>query len=421
MEIEKVLQGRAFVNGELSYMEIGITDGKIVTVGKLVSGGDERIDLGSSKIILPGFMDPHVHLRDPGMTSKEDFSTGTLAAVHAGVTCILDMPNTKPPVTDLGTLMDKKATVRGRSFVDYGLFAAITPNINAGMLAPLVPGFKLFMGSTTGNILLNDDEELVPAVANALSTGKRVSVHAEDDSLISKETEHCTRDHLRNRPAKAEWNAISRLASNFRGQRINICHMTTSEGLDMARSAGFTTEVTLHHMMFDVDRCPGAEYKVNPPIRDIECRDRLFRRFTAWDIDMIGTDHAPHTVDEKSMEFDSAPGGIPGVETTMPILMNMVRRDIIPLKQAVFMGARNPCDAFGVMKGRIEAGYDADFAIFDMRNSSVIDVSRLHSKCGHSPYGGMEAVFPDTVIIRGEVQVQDGEFCGERKGVDICG
>lgn len=421
MEIEKVLQGRAFVNGELSYMEIGITDGKIVTVGKLVSGGDERIDLGSSKIILPGFMDPHVHLRDPGMTSKEDFSTGTLAAVHAGVTCILDMPNTKPPVTDLGTLMDKKATVRGRSFVDYGLFAAITPNINAGMLAPLVPGFKLFMGSTTGNILLNDDEELVPAVANALSTGKRVSVHAEDDSLISKETEHCTRDHLRNRPAKAEWNAISRLASNFRGQRINICHMTTSEGLDMARSAGFTTEVTLHHMMFDVDRCPGAEYKVNPPIRDIECRDRLFRRFTAWDIDMIGTDHAPHTVNEKSMEFDSAPGGIPGVETTMPILMNMVRRDIIPLKQAVSMGARNPCDAFGVMKGRIEAGYDADFAIFDMRNSSVIDVSRLHSKCGHSPYGGMEAVFPDTVIIRGEVQVQDGEFCGERKGVDICG
>lgn len=421
MEIEKVLQGRAFVNGELSYMEIGITDEKIVTVGKLVSGGDERIDLGSSKIILPGFMDPHVHLRDPGMTSKEDFSTGTLAAVHAGVTCILDMPNTKPPVTDLGTLMDKKATVRGRSFVDYGLFAAITPNINAGMLAPLVPGFKLFMGSTTGNILLNDDEELVPAVANALSTGKRVSVHAEDDSLISKETEHCTRDHLRNRPAKAEWNAISRLASNFRGQRINICHMTTSEGLDMARSAGFTTEVTLHHMMFDVDRCPGAEYKVNPPIRDIECRDRLFRRFTAWDIDMIGTDHAPHTVNEKSMEFDSAPGGIPGVETTMPILMNMVRRDIIPLKQAVSMGARNPCDAFGVMKGRIEAGYDADFAIFDMRNSSVIDVSRLHSKCGHSPYGGMEAVFPDTVIIRGEVQVQDGEFCGERKGVDICG
>ena len=421
MDIEKVITGRAFVDGELRYTEIGISDGRIVTVGRLVSGGDERIDMGSSRIILPGFTDPHVHLRDPGMTAKEDFSTGTLSAVHAGVTCVLDMPNTKPPVTDMTTLMDKKATIRGRSHVDYGLFAAVTPYINAKMLAPLVPGFKLFMGSTTGNILLNDDEELVPAVTNALSTGKRVSVHAEDDSLITKETENCTRDHLRNRPAKAEWNAISRLASHFKGQRINICHLTTSEGLDMARAAGFTTEVTLHHIMFDVDRCPGAEYKVNPPIRDIATRDALFRRFTAGDIGMIGTDHAPHTVEDKAQEFDAAPGGIPGVETTMPIIMNMVRKDIIPLDLAVRMGAQNPGEAFGLRKGRIAPGYDADFAIFDMRESRRIEVSSLHSKCGHSPYGGMEAVFPDTVIIRGEVQVQDGEFCGERKGVDICG
>lgn len=421
MDIEKVITGRAFVDGELKYTEIGISDGKIVTVGRLVSGGDERVDVGSSRIILPGFTDPHVHLRDPGMTAKEDFSTGTLSAVHAGVTCVLDMPNTKPPVTDMNTLMEKKSAIRGRSFVDYGLFAAVTPNINAKMLAPLVPGFKLFMGSTTGNILLNDDEELVPAVTNALSTGKRVSVHAEDDSLITRETENCTRDHLRNRPAKAEWNAISRLASHFKGQRINICHLTTSEGLDLARAAGFTTEVTLHHMIFDVDRCPGAEYKVNPPIRDVNARDALFKRFTAGDIGMIGTDHAPHTVEDKAQEFDAAPGGIPGVETTMPMIMNMVRKDIIPLKLAVDMGARNPGEAFGLRKGRIAPGYDADFAIFDMRESRRIDVPSLHSKCGHSPYGGMEAVFPDTVIIRGEVQVQDGEFCGERKGVDICG
>ena len=119
MDIEKVITGRAFVDGELRYTEIGISDGRIVTVGRLVSGGDERIDMGSSRIILPGFTDPHVHLRDPGMTAKEDFSTGTLSAVHAGVTCVLDMPNTKPPVTDMTTLMDKKAAIRGRSHVDY--------------------------------------------------------------------------------------------------------------------------------------------------------------------------------------------------------------------------------------------------------------------------------------------------------------
>lgn len=421
MDIEKVIQGRALIDGELRYAEIGISEGRIVTVESLVRGGDERVDVGSSRIILPGFIDPHVHFRDPGMTNKETFDTGTLAAVHAGVTCVLDMPNTKPPVTDVQSLLDKKAAVRGRANVDYGLFAAVTANVNAGMLAPLVPAFKLFMGSTTGNILLDDDEEMIPAVKDVLATGKRMSVHAEDDHLISREPEGCTRDHLRNRPAQAEWTAISRLASHFRGSDINICHLTTSEGLDMARAAGFSTEVTLHHMMFEVDRCTGAEYKVNPPLRDMATRDRLFQRFVAGDIDMIGTDHAPHTQEEKSQEFDAAPGGIPGVETTMPIVMDMVRRDVIPLSQAVRMASENPGRLFSLRKGRIAEGYDADLQIYDMRSSTEIDVRRLHSKCGHSPYGGFRAVFPETVMVRGEVQVEDGEFCGEPLGSDVCG
>ena len=282
--------------------------------------------------------------------------------------------------------------------MDYGLFAAVTANVNAGMIAPLVPAFKLFMGSTTGNILLDDDEEMIPSVRDVLATGKRMSVHAEDDHLISRDVERCTRDH-----------------------RINICHLTTPEGLDMAKAAGFTTEVTMHHMMFEVDRCPGAEYKVNPPLRDIDCRDRLFRRFLSGDIDMFGSDHAPHTAEEKAQEFDAAPGGIPGVETTMPMVMDMVRRDVIPMAQAVRMGAENPGRLFSVPKGRIAVGYDADLLIFDMRNSSVIDVRSLHSRCGHSPYGGFGAVFPETVMVRGEVQVEDGEFCGEPLGRDVCG
>ncbi len=421
MDIETVLMGRAFVGGELKYTEIGISEGRIVAVGSYVPGGEERIELGTSMTVLPGFVDPHVHMRDPGLTQKEDFSTGTLAAVHAGVTTVLDMPNTKPAVYDLDTLLDKKSHLKGRAYTDYGLFAAVTPNINAGMMARYVPGFKLFMGSTTGNILLNDDEELIPAVRDALATGKRVSVHAEDDSLILRETERCTRDHLRNRPAKAELNAISRLARNFRGQRINICHVTTPEGLDLARDAGFTTEVTMHHMMFEVDRNSDQFYKVNPPIRDIATRDALYKRFLAGDFTMIGTDHAPHSLAEKQQDFDSAPGGMPGVETTMPIVMNMVRKGTIPLAQAVRMGAIAPGQSFDLRKGEIKVGNDADLAIFDMRKASTIDVKRLHSKCGHTQYAGMEAVFPDTVIIRGEVQVEGAELCGEQRGVDICG
>lgn len=421
MDIETVLMGRAFVNGELKYTEIGINEGKIVAVGSYVNGGEKRIELGTSMTVLPGFVDPHVHFRDPGMTEKEDFSTGTLAAVHAGVTTVLDMPNTKPAVFDVDTLTAKKSHLRGRAYTDFGLFAAITPNINAGMLANMVPGFKLFMGSTTGNILLNDDEELIPAVSDALATGKRVSVHAEDDSMILKEPEKCTRDHLRNRPAEAEHNAIRRLARHFSGKKINICHITTPEGLDLARKAGFTTEVTMHHMMFEVDRNRDAYYKVNPPIRDINNRDELYKRFLAGDITMIGTDHAPHTIAEKSRDFDSAPGGMPGVETTMPIIMNMVRKDIIPLSQAVRMGANAPGQAFSLPKGNIAVGMDADFSIFDMRKVTRIDLKALHSRCGHSQYGGMEAIFPDTVIIRGEVQVEGAEFCGESRGEDIYG
>ncbi len=421
MTFDLVVRGKAYVDGKLSYQEIGIEDGVITAVSKSLGRCDSAIDIGSNGMILPGFTDPHVHFRDPGMTYKEDFSTGTLAAVHAGVTCVLDMPNTKPPVVDVQSLREKKSAVRGKAHVDYGLFAAVTAGCNAAPIAPMVPGFKLFMGSTTGNILLNDDEELVPAVRSVLATGKRMSVHAEDDSMISKGEEFCARDHLRNRPASAEHSAIRRLASRFAGSKINICHLTTSEGLDIAKNAGFSTETTLHHLLFDADRNPTSEYKTNPPIRDQKTREALYRRFLSGDIDMFGSDHAPHSVEDKAQEFSAAPGGIPGVETTIPMAMEMVRKQEISLQTAVRMGAERPAELFSIGKGKIAKGYDADFCVFDFHRQSVIDVRRLHSKCGHSPYGGFPAVFPETVIIRGEVQVDSGEFCGECMGKDICG
>ena len=421
MDIETVIEGRAFVNGELSYTEIGISEGKIVAVGGMVRGGDERIDVGTSGLILPGFVDPHVHFRDPGMTQKEDFSTGTLSAVHGGVTCVLDMPNTKPPVTDIDSLRSKKSIVRGRAYTDYGLIAAVTPGCRIGMMAPYVPGFKLFMGSTTGNILVNDDEDIAAIMEDIRITGKRLSVHAEDDSMIIKgEQENCTRDHLRDRPVEAELNAIRRLG-RYSDCKINICHNTTAAGLELASSYGFTTEVTLHHLLFDVDKDTTVEYKVNPPIRDAPTRDALWNAFLKGKATMFGTDHAPHTLAEKTEDFDSAPGGIPGVETTMPMVMNMVRQQMISLSMAVNMGSANPAKAFDINKGGIAVGKDADLAIFDLRKVSEIDVKKLHSKAGHSPYGGKQAVFPDTVIIRGGIQVQDGEFCGDRIGEDIIG
>lgn len=420
MEIETVIEGRAFINGEISYAEIGITDGKIVAAGKMVRGGDKRIDVGTSGLILPGFTDPHVHFRDPGMTHKEDFLTGTMSALYGGVTCVLDMPNTKPPVSDVETILSKKSAVRNRAYVDYGLFAALTPGCRPALMAPLVPGFKLFMGSTTGNILMNDDEDIASVMADVKATGKTLSVHAEDDSMILKNPENSTQEHLRNRPLEAETNAINRLG-RYKGQKINICHNTSSECLKLSSEYGFTTEVTLHHLLFDTDRHRSAEYKVNPPLRNSAVREALWKAFSEGKATMFGSDHAPHTSEEKEADFDSAPGGIPGVETTMPIVMNMVRQNTLSLSRAVSMGAENPGKVFGIGKGMIKAGYDADFAIFDLRKTSEINVKNLHGKSGHTPYGGMEAVFPQTVMVRGQIQISEGEFCGDRIGEDICG
>jgi len=419
VSFDLVVSGRAFVKGEIKYSEIGITDGKIASVKSSVKGGEKRIDVPGG-VILPGFIDPHVHFRDPGMTEKEDFSSGTLSAVHGGVTCVLDMPNTLPPVTDVSMLLDKKDHVKGKAYADYGLFAAVTPGCSAGMLAPLVPGFKLFMGSTTGKILLNDDAEIISTFRDIALTGKRISVHAEDDRMISKEKENNCRDHLRNRPVEAEINALRRL-SRFKGMKINICHNTNAESVALAGELGFTTEVTMHHLFFEADKFSSSEYKVNPPIRNSAVRDKLYRSFINGKISMFGSDHAPHTLSDKSKDFDEAPSGIPGVETTIPMVMNMVRNNTITLKQAVSMGSETPAAAFGMRKGRIEEGCDADLSVFDTRNFAKINVRKLHSKAGHSPYEGWEAVFPDIVMVRGEVQIEGGEFCGEKVGKDAYG
>ncbi|MEA4977122.1 MAG: dihydroorotase family protein [Methanomassiliicoccaceae archaeon] len=417
---ELVIAGRALIGGELKETEIGITDGKIVFVGPKADRGGDRIDIGTSRIVLPGGIDPHVHFRDPGMTQKEDFGTGSTSAICGGITCVLDMPNTKPPAMDIESIRDKKARLRRRSYCDYGLFGAITKNRSPAKIAPLVAGFKLFMGSTTGDILTNNDSVIARASKDIIGSGKVLSVHAEDNNFLLHEPEYDCMDHLRNRPAAAEMNAIGRL-SPYKGMKINICHITTAESLALASSLGFTTEVTMHHLMFDAGRGKSTQFKVNPPLRDIKTRESLYKSFEEGSITMIGSDHAPHTADEKSQEFDYAPSGIPGIETTMPIMMHMVRMGTISLQRVAEMCSAAPARVFGMNKGAIEVGKDADLSIFDLRNSEQISVMKMHSKAGYTPYDGWSAVFPNMVLLRGEVQLQDGEFCGEAMGEDIIG
>ena len=414
--MDLVIEGKFYIDGELKETSVGIEDGKIVTIGRLVRGEDERIDLGG-KLILPGFVDPHVHFREPGLTQKEDFASGTLSALFGGVTGIVDMPDTKPPSCDYRTLMEKKSQIRGRAYVDYGLFAALTPDADIEKMAPVAAGFKLFMGSTTGNILMNDDDEISYLMGDIARSGKVLSVHAEDDSMIGRSTENDNWDHLKNRPLEAEHNAVRRL-SRYKGMRINICHVTDAGTAEMARSCGFTTEVTMHHMLFAAEDVSGTEYKVNPPIRDRRTRDALVKAVLEGKVHMFGSDHAPHTQAEKMQDYPSAPGGMIGVETTVPMLVDWAAKGRFPLDLLVRMGSENPAKLFGFNKGRIAVGYDADFAAFDIHSPVRISADDLHSKAGHTAYEGMDAVFPDTVILRGSIQIQDGQYCGEQSGVD---
>jgi dihydroorotase len=346
-----VIEGRIFYRNGLTQGMVGIEEGKITEVKKVLRG-DEHVDLGD-RIILPGAVDPHVHFRDPGSTHKEDFISGSLSALYGGVTCVLDMPNTKPPVANVRTIEEKKRTISGRSFVDYGLFAALSSKCNAETLSPKVSGFKLFMGSTTGDILMNDDRSIHKSITSAAATGKRISVHAEDDSMLGREEEKNNRDHLRNRPVSAEHNAISRLSA-FKGTKINICHVTDAASVSLASSLGFATEVTMHHLLFADSVSESAEFKVNPPLRDANTRERLYKTFADGKISMFGSDHAPHTIDEKRRTYHDAPSGIPGVETYVPIMMDMVKRGKMQIDQLVRMASTAPAEAFGINKGKIE-------------------------------------------------------------------
>ena len=413
--MDLVVEGRALVRGRLGRWAIGIEDGKIVEIARKVKG-DRRIDYGDN-LILPGAIDPHVHFRDPGMTQKEDFSTGTLAAAYGGVTTALDMPNTLPPAVTAQELKNKKEVIAQKAWVDYGLFAGCMPGADIEDMAPLAVGFKLFMGSSTGKLLVTSDSDIANIAAQVRRTGKVLSVHAEDEALILNDYEEGLSDHLRNRPARAEVAAIQRLSRL--DCRINLCHISSLEGLQATNGLPFTKEITAHHMFLDRSSGARAFAKVNPPLRTPEDRFALFRAFISGRIDMLGSDHAPHTIEDKEQDFESAPSGVPGVETTVPMMLAFIKKGTLPLKVLVRAMAERPSEIFGLNKGRIEEGRDADLMVVDTRTMAPIKINNLHSKCGWSPFEGRDAIFPRAVLVRGNLVVEDGQVVGERVGRDV--
>ncbi len=418
--MDVVIEGNCFVSGRIERCCIGIENGRIAAVAKFLEG--DKVYHYDTKLVLPAAIDAHVHFRDPGMTAKEDFSTGSLAALCGGVTCVLDMPNTRPATTSISTLRDKKKIAASKSLVDFGLFAGVKPGINTANLAKEAVGFKLYMGSTTGELLVPDLKDVTKELRDIGVTGKILAVHAEDESLRSKEIEKNLEDHLRNRSNLIEASAIKKITAQAKDCRLHICHVSAKDSIPLVTGVrGLTSEVSPHHLLLDkgMSSSLGTNGKVNPPLRKREDRQALFQALKEGKLDIIASDHAPHTIEEKQEDFDYAPSGVPGVETMVPLILQLVKEKHLDLNGAVKRLCEKPGEIFDIKKGKIAPGFDADLAIYDLGAESVIRADNLHSKCGWTPYEGSKAIFPKAVFLRGKLMVEGGSQVGERIGRDV--
>ena len=415
--MDVVVKGRCYTDGRPVLQCIGIEDGKVAAIAGNLDG-DTVYDFGS-KLVIPGAVDIHVHMRDPGATHKEDFASGSLAALHGGVTCVLDMPNTMPATVTLDALTEKKRIAASKSYTDFGLFAGVRPGTDIESLSREgAIGFKLYMAGTTGDQLAVSLESVKDELRSIAATGKVLAVHAEDERLRKKDAESSLVDHLRNRGNECETSAVRKLRDvAIEGLRVHVCHVSARESLPLLRGASnLTSEVTPHHLLLDVDAQLNSYGKVNPPLRRRQDRQAIFAALKEGAFDAIASDHAPHTVEEKQEDFDFAPCGMPGVETTLPLMMQLVRERHMTLQNLVRVMCERPAQIHGLNKGRIEVGYDADLVVLDTGESREIRADNLHSKCAWTPYDGMNGMFPKAVFLRGEIMIEDGAQIGERNG-----
>lgn len=412
---------------------MAVSDGKIAAIGALPGVEAERTIEAGGLTILPGAIDTQVHFREPGLTHKEDLESGSRAALFGGVTSFLEMPNTNPTTTDPATLNDKLDRAAGRCWTHYGFFVGASTE-NADLLAeyeklPGVPGIKIFMGSSTGPLLVGDDE----ALRRVLRSGrKRCPIHAEDEprnrarkALISDHPHAREHPFLRDaESARLATERILRLSAET-GRPVHILHISTADEPPIIAEAkrqglGTTAEVTPQHLWFcakDYERL-GTLLQMNPPIRSAEHREGLWRALEAGVFDVFGSDHAPHTLEEKAKPYPESPSGMPGVQTLMMALLRFVQQGRLSLETVVRMACERPASLYGIAgKGKLAVGMDADLALWDLDRTVVFERGMVQSKCGWSPYEGETlAAAPELVVVGGEVALESGQLTGGAKG-----
>ncbi len=411
--------------------DVGVRKGQIAAIGELGrSSAAEEIDVAGLHV-LPGVIDSHVHFREPGAERVEDLSTGTAAAVLGGVTAVFDMPNTKPATVSLQALADKRRRAEGRIWCDIAFYAGATADNTEALPElehfPACAGIKIFMGSSTGGLLIADDAALAKILTNG---SRRCAVHCEDEARLL-ERRNLAEDgvsvsaHAKWRDAETALRATRRLLRQARSarRRVHILHTTTAEEMELL--AGHrdvaSVEVTPQHLTFDSAHAYerlGNRAQVNPPIRSPRHRDALWAALRGGLVDCIGSDHAPHSLEEKAKPYPDSPSGMPGVQTLVPVMLTHVAKGRLTLERFVELTASGPARVFGIAgKGRLALGMDADFTIVDLAATRVISDHWIASRCGWTPFDGMEAVgWPLATVIGGSVVMQEGEILGSPQG-----
>ncbi|MFA6264951.1 MAG: allantoinase AllB [Pseudolabrys sp.] len=419
---------------------IAIKDGKVLAVGAAdaMPAATEVFDAAGMHI-LPGAIDDHVHFRDPGMTHKEDWESGTAAAAFGGVTCVFEMPNTLPPVANGEILAAKHKIASSKAHVDYGLYGLLGDNtietvpelIDGGII-----GFKLYMGNTFGKIPSPDTGATLECFEVAAATGKRVSLHAENNDIMERRQKRLMaagkKDqwaHLAARPNVVAVEAVSRAAilAEWTGARIHVLHISTADELRplreaKARGVDVTGETCPHYLMLsteDYARVPGI-IAVNPPVREKQNQEPIFGALLDGTIDVIATDHAPHAYEEKTRnDIWTVDCGFPGVETQMSLMLTEVNAGRMSLSDYVRMSAYNPARIWGLFprKGALLPGSDADIAIVDLSRDHVIRDAETQSRSKCSPWDGRRVKgLPIHTLVRGRFVMKDRKLIADTKG-----
>jgi dihydroorotase len=428
--IDLILTGGTVVNqdGE-GVRDIAVHLGRIIAIGDVSAFRAAEVLDCRNLHILPGVIDSQVHFREPGPTHKEDLETGSRAAVVGGVTAVFEMPNTKPETTTAEALADKVSRATHRMFCDFAFYVGGTRDnvaeISALEKLPGSAGIKVFIGSSTGDLLVEDDAGLEEIISRL---SRRAAFHSEDEFRLRDRVGYQVPGDASSHPIWRDAEAARLCTQRLLGiakkydKRIHVLHISTAEELPLlaANRELVTVEVTPHHLTLSADDYErlGTKLQMNPPVRDKHHREALWRAVNSGLVDVLGSDHAPHTLEEKAKPYPQSPSGMTGVQTLVPIMLDHVNKGRLTLQRLVDLTSHGPQRIFNIKgKGRIAEGYDADFTIVDLKRSETITNQWIQSRSGWTPYDGVKVQgWVTGTFIRGRLAMWQGELAAKAYG-----